>query len=482
MKIKQLLFPFLMVVMLLGFSSSTTQSLDNRDWIVVYINKVTILDAPWEADRQIEFYVSQVAFHETGEISEFTYSSETPIAAVEGSTIPLGQSGISIAEPTYLDSVEIAFVAMDSDEVPEIVGISIEELGGVVGSLIGKGLGTLTGIPGANVGLSFVGGVAGGQGVEALQKPEVLGMASIRLERSENWSADGLERTILSDNDAIEFSYEVRLAPKPLIPSEIEQEDSFTLRIINETDQTICRVYIAPEESSWGENQIPYGSRIANDSEFPFSFSGTGEYTLLLQDCDGREIRQIRTNMTGNMKWAVSPASSYSIRVYNASAENICSIQIWPITTEVRGRNLLGPSYIDYSNNYTTSLFESGVYNIRAEDCYGNLMQEEVAVLLLGEAVVNITRPERSDVYLRVKNEAFFKSVCEVYIWPSGTSNKGANRLYSVLLIPPKSNRIINNIAPGRYAFRAIDCKGNIIESMSNVEMDGPKRWDVNTN
>jgi len=169
----------------------------------------------------------------------------------------------------------------------------------------------------------------------------------------------------------------------------------------------------------------------------------------------------------------VFPPPNTTITVSNTLGDTVCYLYIAPSDSKVWGDDRLGSNQTlatDAEN--TIPLEASGVYDMQALDCQGNVL-DELWHIAIGETwhwfvgyptliVVNHTG----------------SPIEAVYISPVTDKNWGDNQLVDAEVIAVEQRRDFS-LAPGQYDLAATDDQGNVIEQVNAVEIDKDIQWDI---
>jgi hypothetical protein len=94
--------------------------------------------------------------------------------------------------------------------------------------------------------------------------------------------------------------------PGPVGESGIEVEGGVTLRLVNDTAQEVCQVWVGPPASEWiadvlDKETIPAGGHL--DVSFP-----SGTWALMAQDCSGMQLDyEAAYDVTADTEWHIGP-------------------------------------------------------------------------------------------------------------------------------------------------------------------------------
>ena len=166
----------------------------------------------------------------------------------------------------------------------------------------------------------------------------------------------------------------------------------FPLLLVNDSSYEVCYVYISPvDQEEWGTDWLGLGTTIPAGASHTFPVP-SGTYDLRADDCDGNPL-DIQTGITlgaEGLTWTLSDVTPASLTVVNQLDIPICYIYISPAGSAEWGGDWLGENAIAPGGEYTFT-FPEGTYDLRAEDCDGNLLTEEYGVPLSGEMTWTIS-------------------------------------------------------------------------------------------
>ncbi len=168
-----------------------------------------------------------------------------------------------------------------------------------------------------------------------------------------------------------------------------------TLRIINNTTDPICYVFISPAAGEgWGSDWLGENQTIDLEQGVTFTV-GTGMYDLRVENCD-REVlaESLDQHLEGDMHWVVDSEASAStetvLEVINNTPQNICYLHISPSTSDNWGQDWLGTEEIIYAGESRTFTMETGMYDLRAKNCEEEIIAESVDNHLQGSMEWNL--------------------------------------------------------------------------------------------
>ncbi|MEL6271213.1 MAG: serine protease, partial [Chloroflexota bacterium] len=122
-----------------------------------------------------------------------------------------------------------------------------------------------------------------------------------------------------------------------------------TFTLFNESNSTICYVYISPTTAAdWGDDQLGALETVNGGESREFRFA-PGDYDMLLLDCDGETLQDSRslnvsagTIITYNGQDVFVDSNMASLTLTNDSATAICYVYISPSDSNSWGDDRLG--------------------------------------------------------------------------------------------------------------------------------------------
>ncbi|MCC6475326.1 MAG: hypothetical protein IT514_16455, partial [Burkholderiales bacterium] len=161
---------------------------------------------------------------------------------------------------------------------------------------------------------------------------------------------------------------------------------SVPLRLVNSSNSTVCYAYISPSTSdSWGSDWLG-SSTVAAGSSYTFYVS-SGTYDLKAEDCSNNVLdEQYGIQISASSTWTVyggatnsgpstSGDGSVAVTMTNYTPNTACYVYISPSTSDSWGSDWLGSSTVASQGSYTFWV-TPGTYDLKAEDCSGNVLDE----------------------------------------------------------------------------------------------------------
>ena len=175
--------------------------------------------------------------------------------------------------------------------------------------------------------------------------------------------------------------------PKPAQPAEpidVPEVEGASIEVINASGRDIWYIYISPSDADdWGEDKLD--DDVILDGE-PYVFTGIpeGVYDLQAQDPEGNVIEVLwEVTLTDENTWTVSGMAS--LEIINESSEIIASVYIAPSDESTWGEDWLGGTAIKSGGSYVVTGLENGIYDAKATNADGDLIESIYSVDLEGE-------------------------------------------------------------------------------------------------
>ena len=192
------------------------------------------------------------------------------------------------------------------------------------------------------------------------------------------------------DGNLLDAQWEINLSQD--LTWTLHAVQRFPLLLVNESSYEVCYVYISPvDQDDWGADWLGLGTTIPAGASHTFPVP-SGTYDLRADDCDGNPL-DIQTGITlgaEGITWTLSDVTQASLTVINQLDIPICYIYISPAGSAEWGGDWLGGDAIAPGSEYTFT-FPEGTYDLRAEDCNGNLLTEEYGATLSGDMTWTIS-------------------------------------------------------------------------------------------
>jgi len=163
------------------------------------------------------------------------------------------------------------------------------------------------------------------------------------------------------------------------------ESGSRLLTIHNESDTTICFVYISPAYASdWGEDRLDSDEVIHAGRSRSWTFEA-GSYDILLQDCSGDTLQDYRDvhleamvsfTYDGNANTVIEGADAGTLTIRNYSRKTICFVYISLNTASDWGDDQLEANEVIPMNEERRWELPSGVYDLLLQDCNGETLDD----------------------------------------------------------------------------------------------------------
>lgn len=171
------------------------------------------------------------------------------------------------------------------------------------------------------------------------------------------------------------------IAPTSETSEEIPDPSETTLRVINNTGDALCYVYIVPVGSeSWGSDWLGEDNTISPSQAFIIDVE-TGMYHLRAENCDHEMLAEsLDQHLQGDMHWVVERAEGAPtetvLEVINNTSQNICFLYIALTSSDNWGEDWLGTQEMIPVGESRTFTVETGMYDLRAKSCNEEVIAE----------------------------------------------------------------------------------------------------------
>lgn len=165
--------------------------------------------------------------------------------------------------------------------------------------------------------------------------------------------------------------------------------DGSTVNVINESGRDIWYLYISPSDAEdWGEDLL--GDEVILDGEsFVVTDLPEGVYDMRAEDETETAIEILwEVDLSGENDWTVIGLAS--LEIVNESEDTIVELYISPSTSDTWGEDWLGGTPIASGETYVLTDINSGVYDIKATDAEGDLIESVYQVALQGDQIWTI--------------------------------------------------------------------------------------------
>ncbi|NLE43366.1 MAG: hypothetical protein GX620_01490 [Chloroflexi bacterium] len=250
------------------------------------------------------------------------------------------------------------------------------------------------------------------------------------------------------------------------------------LTMINDSGSEICYVYISPTDSEyWGDDWLGGEEIVQPDGQRRFSLPA-GTYDLLAEDCSGNTIdERYDVSVAGALEWAVggAPQGDLRLTLYNNSGSEICYAYISLSTSDTWGGDQLGNSTIP-DGEYHDFMVTAGNYDLLAEDCNGNTVDERYGVTISSDRDWSIGSSSQGQAALTIVNSTDV-SVYYVFISPSDSDSWGDDWLGNDIIAPGGSYTFY--VDEGYYDLRADDMDFNTMATRFGEDVSGDVEWTL---
>lgn len=163
-----------------------------------------------------------------------------------------------------------------------------------------------------------------------------------------------------------------------------------------------------------------------------------------------------------------APSGMAELTVQNNSGIVVCAVYISPVESESWGENALAKDDVLRSGSQHVFQIPEGSYDLRADDCNGNLVAYYFGVDLAGRQTWSLDPVQRAPV--RVVNNSS-QEICYLYISPAGNETWGPDWMGQDTTIPAGSARTFQ-VPLGTYDLRADDCDHNPLSVQSGIPIE----------
>ncbi len=161
------------------------------------------------------------------------------------------------------------------------------------------------------------------------------------------------------------------------------------------------------------------------------------------------------------------PSGTHALALQNDSGIPVCHVYISSIKSDSWGDDWLGENEVIAAGASKVFQVPAGVYDLRAEDCDGNLLDAQREVNLSQDLTWTLNAVQRYPLLL--VNESSYE-VCYVYISPVDREDWGEDWLGLGTTIPAGASHTFP-VPSGTYDLRADDCDGNPMNVQNGVTL-----------
>ncbi len=163
-----------------------------------------------------------------------------------------------------------------------------------------------------------------------------------------------------------------------------------------------------------------------------------------------------------------APSGVAQLTLKNDSGITLCAVYISPTESESWGENALANNEALRSGSQQVFQVPEGSYDLRADDCDGNLVAYYFGVDLAGHQTWSLDPVQRAPV-LVVNNSS--QEVCYLYISPADSETWGPDWMGKDTTIPAGGTRTFQ-VPLGTYDLRADGCDHNPLNVQSGITIE----------
>jgi hypothetical protein len=184
--------------------------------------------------------------------------------------------------------------------------------------------------------------------------------------------------------------------PTPVPPTPVTGggiSGSLQLQLVNDSNGTICYVYITDSElRGWGSDQLGSSEVIAAGATRTFSLD-PGTWDMKTEDCEHNVIswNYEVTISAGDQPTLTVSGSGDQLVIENQSNVDLCAVYVSPTTSDTWGRPQIDDANPVLAGTTRTVAVTAGNWDLRAEPCDGSSAQERYNENLSGEMVWTFT-------------------------------------------------------------------------------------------
>jgi hypothetical protein len=255
--------------------------------------------------------------------------------------------------------------------------------------------------------------------------------------------------------------------PPTEAPTETPEPVGGSLKIVNESGDAVCFVYISPAGSGdRGNDQLGEENVIEAGGVHTINNIPPGTYDIWVDDCNQETIYQQNGAKLGATDFTLTVSGSASegseLVLENTSGVELCYLFIVLPTDETWGQNWLDDA-VPSGSTYTIQGIHPDTYDLRVETCESdpNARQylEEFGVDLTGDSTWTIKPAKEGAKLILVNNSGAL--LCYLYVVPPDEDTWGRNWLPEGSQISTGSTFTLTNIPPGSYDLRVETCESD---------------------
>ena len=231
-----------------------------------------------------------------------------------------------------------------------------------------------------------------------------------------------------------------------------------SLKVINNTGQTINHLYVSPSSSSsWGLDQL--SSNISNGGSHTVTNITAGSYDIKVTLADNSTKTTYGVNIVGGVTKTITftaPApSTGSIKITNNTGKSIYDVYISLSSSGTWGVNQLGSGTISNGSTHTFINVPTGTYDVKVVLSDGTVKYHYGFTVYAGvTTTVTFSAPAPTNGSVKILNHSG-QTIYYAYISPTSSSTWGNDQLGSSV-IANNASFTITNIPAGQYDFKAV--------------------------
>lgn len=248
------------------------------------------------------------------------------------------------------------------------------------------------------------------------------------------------------------------------------------LEINNQTDTPICFVYVSETtETEWGADQLGTENTIAAGDTFTINDIPAGTYDLRADDCSANPMAQEFEVAfeSGDYTWDLTTEVG-GLVVDNQTGTTICWLYVSATTDTEWGPDELGEGTLADGETFTVTGIEPGNYDLRADDCDGNVLSQDYDVAIDAEGATWTV--EDNTVEFTVLNQSS-AAICYLYLYPSGSEDWGPDQLGESVINAGESFTVFG-IPPGSYDLQVQSCDDASLED-TGLDLTGDFEYTI---
>lgn len=149
----------------------------------------------------------------------------------------------------------------------------------------------------------------------------------------------------------------------------------FRITLVNNSTYAACYVYISPSESDrWGEDWLAQDETVIAGGRREFAVPA-GNHDILVKACDGAVLAS-GWEIGSDTTLALGGGGLVPLRAINASQSELCYVYASFSDADVWGEDWLGAAETMTPDGVRVFFLEPGVYDLLAEDCSGQIVEE----------------------------------------------------------------------------------------------------------